>query len=615
MRMPQEDMVCAVEPASSALERARAEAAEVRLRLLVEAGRLLGDPLDGEEAVGAVAQLAVEAFVDWCAVDFLDAHGALRRLTVRRAGPERGARDAVVEACTPERVRPSALTEVVRSGRALLVTGLGPRRVDAAEPLDGGGSLLVVPLRTRHQCVGALSLVRGPARAGFTEADRMLAEELAGRAGLALDTARLLRESRRALTAAQRQVARLRARGEVDRLLAEAGLDLPTVLEVIVHRVSEAVGDGCVLQLVNGEAGVLEPVLLHHPDPEARALLAGTVHARRQRLGEGLHGGVALRGEPVRLPDMDAERARALGTLPEYLPYLERYGAQSLVVVPLVARRRVFGSLGVVRDVAGGHGPHDEDEVRLLGGVAERAALAIADARTHAVAIEGMRQRDDFLSVAGHELEAPLSALRLQVQLLARMAREVTLPRDLAQRVARAERSSERLGSLVNALLDAGRITSGRLRLEREEVDLAALARDTVERMAEAFGRGGCEVRLAADAETTGRWDRARLEQVLGHLLSNAARHGRGRPVEVRVEPAARERVRLVVKDQGQGIAPGDRPRLFERFGRAGPEPRSQGLGLGLWISREIVDAHGGAIHVQSAPGEGATFTVELPRD
>jgi len=590
--------------------RAHAEAADARLRLLADVGVMLSGSVEWETAVSSVAQLAVGAFSDWCAVDFLDKHGALRRLTVRHARPEHMPRNGGLEACLPERARPSAITEVVRSGRAQLVTGLG---ASDGGPASGGGSLLVVPLVARQRTLGVLSFVRGPSRASFGEADRSLAEDLAVRVGLTIDNARLLREAREAEAEARRHASRLRVLEDVDRMLAEAGLDLPAVLDVIAHKVSEVVGDGCVLQLTCEEGAFLEPVTIHHPDPEARWLLSGTVHARRQRPGDGLHGGVVLRGQAVLLPDVDAEAARASGGLPEYLPYLERYGAQSLLVVPLMARRRVFGTLGVVRDVAGGNWPYGEEDELLLRSIAERAALAIADARAYVAATEAVRLRDDFLSVAGHELKTPLSALRLQIQMLGRMTRDLAVSQDMAQRVARAERTSERLGALVDELLDAGRITSGRLRLEREELDLAQLTRDAVGRMADSLGRGGCEVRLIADEAAVGRWDRVRLEQVLGNLLSNAAKYGRGLPVEVRVETGARGDARLMVKDRGIGIAPVDQSRIFERFERAVTDRQFTGLGLGLWISREIIDAHGGSIHVHSAPGEGATFTVELP--
>ncbi|HSP78171.1 MAG TPA: HAMP domain-containing sensor histidine kinase [Myxococcaceae bacterium] len=167
---------------------------------------------------------------------------------------------------------------------------------------------------------------------------------------------------------------------------------------------------------------------------------------------------------------------------------------------------------------------------------------------------------------------------------------------------------------LIDELLDAGRITSGRLRLEREEVDLAALVREAVGRMSESFVRAGCEVLLFAELPVSGRWDRVRLEQVVGNLLSNAAKYGRGQPVEVRVEAVDEILARLMVKDGGIGIAPEDQARIFERFERAVTGNQFHGLGLGLWITRQIVESHGGRILVHSTPGVGSTFSVELPR-
>lgn len=580
--------------------RLQAEAARKRLQLLADAGVLLSNSLEWEATVACVGRRVLQDFADWCAVDYLDEQGALRRLLALHAGEEvvASAKESI-----PERLWPSVVEEVVRTGEPRL-SGSRPRSAAV------GGSLMVVPIAARRRTLGALSFMRGPERAEYEEADLALAEELAARVGMAMDSARLLRQARAAEVESRRNAARLSILVEMGLLLAEAGLDLRAVLDVVGKRVSGVIGEGCVIQLLSEEGAWLEAVALHHQQPQARALLAEGVHAKRQRPGEGLHGEVVATGRATLLPEVEAAWLRSTGRLPEYLPYVERFGPQSLLVVPLAVQGRVSGTLGVMRAVA--ERPYTEEDRKLLESLAERAARAIEDARLYGAATEAVRLRDDFLSVAGHELKTPLSALRLQIQLLARMAREAASTPGLAERAAKADRISERLGALVDELLDVGRISGGRLKLEPEEVDLASLVRDAVGRLWEEMVRAGCEVQLRVEGPVAGRWDKLRLEQVVANLLANAAKYGQGRPVEVGVQAREGE-ARLWVKDEGIGIAPEDQARIFGRFERVTTGRQYPGLGLGLWITRQIVESHGGRIEVQSEVGKGATFTVVLP--
>jgi signal transduction histidine kinase len=164
----------------------------------------------------------------------------------------------------------------------------------------------------------------------------------------------------------------------------------------------------------------------------------------------------------------------------------------------------------------------------------------------------------------------------------------------------------------VTSLLDVGRLAAGRLELEPGEVDLSALVREVLERLAEVFAQAGCSVQLEAEAPVRGEWDAQRLDQVLVNLLSNAAKYGAGRPVHVRVEQVE-GRARISVRDEGIGIAPEALPRLFGRFERATSDRNYGGLGLGLYISRQLVEAMAGSVRVESRPQAGATFTVDLP--
>ncbi len=231
-------------------------------------------------------------------------------------------------------------------------------------------------------------------------------------------------------------------------------------------------------------------------------------------------------------------------------------------------------------------------------------------------ALAAVRARDDFLSVASHELRTPLSSLKLQLDLLLRPPRRAAtapaLPEPVSERLRAAAGHVDRLSRLISELLDVSRITAGKLRLDLEQVDLSALCCDVVSRFHEDAARAGCEVTLIAAEKAPGKWDRLRLEQVVTNLLSNALKFGAGKPVEVTVQNQDPRRL-LVVRDRGIGVPPEDVERIFQRFERTLSARRYAGLGLGLYIVRQIVHAHGGTIRVESQPGAGSTFTVELP--
>ena len=227
-----------------------------------------------------------------------------------------------------------------------------------------------------------------------------------------------------------------------------------------------------------------------------------------------------------------------------------------------------------------------------------------------AQAQEAVRLRDEFLSIASHELKTPLTALQLNLQ----SARDRAAPVDekLAQTIDRATRIGQRLAQLIEALLDVSRISSGQLKLNREICDLADPVRDIVERLREAASRAGCELSMAVPAAVCGQWDRLRIEQVLMNLISNAIKYASGQPIHVSAVRDAETAV-LQVRDNGPGIAQDQLARIFERFERAAPARHYGGMGLGLYVARQIAEAHGGTITVANVPDGGACFTVRLP--
>jgi signal transduction histidine kinase len=247
----------------------------------------------------------------------------------------------------------------------------------------------------------------------------------------------------------------------------------------------------------------------------------------------------------------------------------------------------------------------------------EHALLLSKEQAARSEALEAVRLREEFLTVASHELRTPMTSLSWTLQTLqghASVPGVAPIPPGANPLVDLAWRQAQRMNRLVRELLEVSRIQAGQLTLERTRVDLVALVRETIHRFELDLARAECAVTVGGDARADGMWDASRLDQVVENLLSNAMKFAAGKPIEVVISRHAGA-ARIAVKDLGIGIAPGDQERIFERFGRAVSETNYGGLGLGLFICRRIVEAHGGTISVKSQPGAGSTFTVELPRE
>jgi signal transduction histidine kinase len=188
-----------------------------------------------------------------------------------------------------------------------------------------------------------------------------------------------------------------------------------------------------------------------------------------------------------------------------------------------------------------------------------------------------------------------------------------SIPMDrLKSMLVRSERQVQRLVVLIENLLDVSRISAGRVQLNLQDFDLVDAARDVVGRFGDELARAQCELRFSSEGPVRGHWDRLRMEQVITNLLANAIKYGAGKPIRIHVERVGAAAV-LTVEDRGIGIEAQKIPRLFGRFERAVSSRSYGGLGLGLYIARQIVEAHGGSIHVSSQVGVGSVFTVEAP--
>ena len=268
-----------------------------------------------------------------------------------------------------------------------------------------------------------------------------------------------------------------------------------------------------------------------------------------------------------------------------------RFWADVVITALRSSSNELIGFVKVTRDLT--------DRLRAQE---ERLRLAHAE--------EAIRLRDEFLSIASHELRTPLTALQLQLESLEEQT--AGAPPRLAAKVAGAVRSTQRLGVLIDSLLDVSRIATGRLDLHPQPMDLRQSAALLLDSLRDAAEKACSPLTLHAPAPVLGEWDRVRLDQLLMNLVANAIKYGAGHPVDVSVEQQDGDAV-IAVRDRGPGVAPEDQQRIFERFERATSMRNYGGFGLGLYIAREIARAHGGAIAIENVHDGGALFTVRLP--
>jgi PAS domain S-box-containing protein len=400
-----------------------------------------------------------------------------------------------------------------------------------------------------------------------------------------------------------------------------ASLDYATTIEAVVRAVVPPLADWATLRTLD-DNGNLRPVATAHIDPRQEALALQMRRRYPPQAEEPLSPAMAVlrSGESVLIPEVSPELLRQVSRGAEHFAMWQTLGPQSLLIVPLTAHGRVHGTLTLIATAASGR-RYTTTDLALAEDLGRRAALAVENAQLYAraqtaiqTAEEAVRARDEFLSVAAHELKTPVTSLRGFAQLSLRaLAHDEELDRQrLASALTIVNEQSSKLSRLVTQLLNISRIQSGKLVLEARDTDVALLVADVTRSLA------GQSPHHTFTTHTPDQlWlqvDPLRLEQVLVNLLDNAIKYSPdGGPIEVDVSTPEPTALRLSVRDQGIGIPAEHRDRIFERFYQVGATSQQTGMGLGLYISRQIVELHGGRIEVETPPDGGARFVVTLP--
>jgi signal transduction histidine kinase len=345
-----------------------------------------------------------------------------------------------------------------------------------------------------------------------------------------------------------------------------------------------------------------------HVDASQRPSVMDAVRATTKREAPVLAAPVVRQKQSLLIPDTGrtmTDLYREIG--PEKRAVLESAGVSAAMGVPLCIGGRAFGAMTLFA-VAGRH--YDSDDLALAQEVASRLAAALEQARVHGIAREAISARDEFLGLVAHELRTPLTSVQLMTDEMLRKAQRSGDASEQTKSEAIA-RQVRRFCDVVEHVIAAMSVRAEGVTLALGACDLEAVVESAVGRTADRARREGCPIAVSA-SPVIGRTDGALLERALIALIDNAIKFGARKPIEVSLRSAGPD-AELRVRDHGLGIAPDRLSEIFAPFERAVSKEHFGGLGLGLYVAKAIVDAHGGSIAVESTLGEGTTVVVRLP--
>jgi PAS domain S-box-containing protein len=411
----------------------------------------------------------------------------------------------------------------------------------------------------------------------------------------------------------------MQAQAERAQILADASsffsanIDPVWVTQAVVERVAEVLGDWAAIVTTSPDSKDLQVSAIYHREMASVGLAWAWIYRQPLVVGEGLLGQVVSSGYPSLTTNLDQADTPQSGTYHQVQMRLA-----SLLILPLRTRREVLGAL-----VIAAHDTDrqmDDQKLPLAEDLAERAALAIENARLYTDQVEARKKveelsklKDEFLSIASHELRTPVTSIKGYTQLAKTLIDDGDL-RTSEQYLDVALNQIDRMTRLITELLDVSRIETGRLEIRRETIDWREFVEAVVNRQHAAHRDREFHLRLPEQSRQV-LGDRDRLEQVLCNLLDNAIKYSpEARDVDIEVMDQG-DRLITAVRDYGIGIPADELALVFERFhrGRQVSTNNYGGLGLGLYITRQIIDRHGGSIWVESREGEGTRFLFSLP--
>lgn len=399
---------------------------------------------------------------------------------------------------------------------------------------------------------------------------------------------------------------------EASKILSSS-LDYNVTLAIISKLIVTNVADFCIIDIFDGYK--MSRLAINVSDPKKHALALKVFNFDPDPRNKDAIYAAAKQGSPIIIKKATKKWIESVSHIKEERETIIKLGLNSHMFIPLKSRGDVIGVI-TIASMDPKFSYSSEDAI-FLEELANRAGTAVDKARLYLEAQNALRTRDEFLSIASHELKTPLTSILLNLHgmldKIQKTKSSTTEINEIIKLIELSRKQSHRMARLINDLLNVSVVSTGRLKLEREKMDIVELVKDVVSQFKMRLSNEKVTVKIDAPVEHIyGNWDTIRLEQVISNLLSNAIKYGNKKPVTIKIS-LDDSNVKIQVIDQGIGIPKRDIELIFMRFKRAVSSQQFSGLGVGLYISKQIVEAHHGTLDVQSAPGQGSIFSINLP--
>ena len=391
-------------------------------------------------------------------------------------------------------------------------------------------------------------------------------------------------------------------------------IDYDLILARIASATIPYLADGCIVDLLEGTE--IKRIVTQHQDPLMHEQMKLTKELYPPQLGTPQPTSVVIQtGKPTMIESVDLSHVEGGTFNSEHADLIRKLEINSLICVPLTIRGKTIGAITVInsRDRVN----LNRDDFSVAKELAHYAAVAINNAALYKDARSGIQLRDDFISMASHELRTPITSLQLQVQVLNSLVSGLENDPDVAQVMKKFLGSTnsqlKRLTRLVDDMLDISRIDTGKLTLNLKKVNLAGVILDVLDRFKDHLESQNISVELKYQADVYYECDPERIDQVMTNFMTNAIKYGKKKPIHVHLEENSTH-VILRIQDFGRGISKADQERIFKRFEQAHTSEDVSGLGLGLYINQRIIDEHAGVISLESEVDKGSIFSVLFPK-